>query len=226
MHNVKFLFTKFTFLFTIQIRRAEKYQGRFAELILMDMKNKRNVLYSLAIMLAGIIYVPVQAQQKNGTHRANFSGEWKSKESISMGGNIVCSYEAGDRMLSKTIKITEQADFLTMEVPSPSPGAVRANSVEKLTFDGKQSKITYGGGRGKEFTVRLSADGKTMTINSIIHLMAAEPYNIKVEEQQIVNVTEVWKLSNDGNSITVLANAKSTLLGDKRSWKTVFYKAN
>ena len=65
-----------------------------------------------------------------------------------------------------------------------------------------------------------------MTIISIIHLMAAEPYNIKVDEQQIVNVTEVWKLSNDGNSITVLANAKSTLLGDKRSWKTVFYKAN
>ena len=30
------------------------------------MKNKRNVLYSLIIMLAGVIYFPVQAQQKNG----------------------------------------------------------------------------------------------------------------------------------------------------------------
>ncbi|MCS3798496.1 two-component regulator propeller domain-containing protein [Niastella sp. OAS944] len=30
------------------------------------MKNKRNVLYSLIIMLAGAIYFPVQAQQKNG----------------------------------------------------------------------------------------------------------------------------------------------------------------
>jgi hypothetical protein len=29
-HNVKILFTKFTFLFTIQISEAEKYQSRFA----------------------------------------------------------------------------------------------------------------------------------------------------------------------------------------------------
>ena len=53
------------------------------------MKNKRNVLYSLVIMLAGVIYFPVLAQQKNGAHRASFSGEWKSKESIAMGGNII-----------------------------------------------------------------------------------------------------------------------------------------
>jgi hypothetical protein len=29
-HDVKFLFTKFTFLFTIQIPRAERYQSNFA----------------------------------------------------------------------------------------------------------------------------------------------------------------------------------------------------
>jgi len=33
MHRVKFLFTKFTFLFTIQILQAEKYQSKFAETI-------------------------------------------------------------------------------------------------------------------------------------------------------------------------------------------------
>jgi len=31
------------------------------------MKNKRNVLYSLIIILAGVIYFPVRAQQKNGS---------------------------------------------------------------------------------------------------------------------------------------------------------------
>jgi hypothetical protein len=189
------------------------------------MKNKRNVLYCLAIMLAGVIYVSLQAQQKNGAHRVNFSGEWKSKESISMGGNIVCTYDNGDRMLSKTMKIAEQADFLTIEVPNPSPGVAQAKSVEKLTFDGKQRKISQGGGREKEFTVKLSADGKTMVINSIVHLMAPTPYNIKVQEQLIVNVTEVWKLSNDGKSISIQTNARSTQFGDERSWKTVFYKA-
>jgi len=187
------------------------------------MKNKRNVLYSLIIILAGVIYFALQAQQKNGTHRANFSGEWKSKESISMGGNIVCSYDQGDRMLSKTMKIAEQADFLTIEIPNPSPGAALATSQEKLAFDGKESQINHGRERGKKFTVKLSADGQTMTVNSIVHLMV--PDKINVQKQAFVYVTEVWKLSNDGKSISVQANAKSTLFSGERSWKTVFDKA-
>jgi hypothetical protein len=191
-----------------------------------QMKNKRNVLSCLIILLTGVIYFAVQAQQKNDTHRANFSGEWKSKESISMGGNIVCSYDEGDRMLSKTMKIAEQADFLTIEIPNPSPGAALATSQEKLAFDGKESQINQGRERGKKFTVKLSADGQTMTVNSIVHLMVATPFNINVQKQAFVYVTEVWKLSNDGKSISVQANAKSNLFGGERSWKTVFDKAS
>ncbi len=150
-------------------------------------------------------------------NRTNFSGEWKSKESISMGGNIVCVYEEGDRMLSKTMKIAQQADFLTIEIPNPSPGAALATSQEKLVFDGKESQINHGRERGKKFTVKLSADGQTMTVNSIVHLMVATPFNIKVQKQAFFYVTEVWKLSNDGKSISIQANAKSTLWGDERS---------
>jgi hypothetical protein len=188
------------------------------------MKNKRNVLYSLTIIMVGVIYFPVQAQQKNGTHRANFSGEWKSKESISMGGNIVCSYNPGDRMLAKAMKIEEQANFLTVEASSSFPGTAPVTSKEKLAFDGKASEIDYGQGRGKKFTTKLSADGQTMTVNSIVHLIAPTPYHVNVQKQEFVYVTEVWKLSNDGNSISVQANAKSTLFGEERSWKTVFDK--
>ena len=163
--------------------------------------------------------------QKDSTNsETNFSGEWKSKESISMGGNIVCLYDEGDRMRSKTMKIAEQADFLTIEVPNPSPGAALATSQEKLAFDGKESQISDGQGRGKKFTVKLSADGQTMTVNSIVHLMTATPFNVSVQKQAFVYVTEVWKLSNDGQSIIVQANAKSTILGDDRSWTTVFDK--
>ena len=190
------------------------------------MKNKRNVLSCMVILLTGVIYFAVQALQKNGTHPADFSGEWKSKESISMGGNIVCSYDEGDRMLSKTMKIAEQADFLTIEIPNPSPGAPLATSQEKLAFDGKESQINHGPERGKKFTVKLSADGQTMTVNSIVYLMVATPSNINVLKQMVVYVTEVWKLSNDGKSITVQANATSTLGSVERSWKTVFDKAN
>jgi hypothetical protein len=192
------------------------------------MKNKRIVLSCLIILLIGVTYFAVQALQKNGTHHANFSGEWKSKEPISMGGNIVCVYAEGDRMRSKSMKIAEQADFLTIEIPNPSPGAALATSQEKLVFDGKEreSQINHGRDWGKKFTVKLSTDGQTMTVNSIIHLMVPTPYHVNVLEQMVVYVTEVWKLSNDGKSISVQANAKSTLGGVERSWKTVFDKAS
>jgi hypothetical protein len=143
-----------------------------------------------------------------------------------MGGNIVCSYNEGDRMLSKTMKIAEQADFLTIEIPNPSPGAALATTQEKLAFDDKESQINYGQERGKKFTVKLSADRQTMTVNSIVHLMVATPYHVDVQEQMLVYVTEVWKLSNDGKSISVQTNAKSNLFGGERSWKTVFNKAS
>ncbi len=175
-------------------------------------------MYSLSIMLVVAIYFLVQGQQKNSTNPANFSGEWKSKESISMGGNIVCCYNPGDRMLAKTMKITEQANFLSVEVSSSFPGAAPVTSQEKLTFDGKTSEINNGPGRGKKFTVKLSADRRTMTVNSVVNLMVGQT-------PTSVYVTEVWKLSNDGRSIVVQADAKSNLYASPRSWKTVFDKA-
>lgn len=190
------------------------------------MKNKRFVLSCLIILLTGVIYFALQAYQKNGAHRANFSGEWKSRESISMGGNIVCTYVEGDRMLSQTMKIAQHPDFLTIETPNPSPGAALASSQEKLTFDGKESQIDQGRQRGKKFTVNLSDDGKTMTVNSIVHFMIVDPYHVDVLKQAFVYVTEVWKLSNDGKSISIQANAKSNLFDRGRSWNTVFEKAN
>ena len=191
------------------------------------MKNKRNLFPLLIILLTGAIYFAVQAQQKNDTHRANFSGEWKSKESISMGGNIVCCYNSGDRMLAKTMKIAEQANFLTIEVSSSFPGTALVTSQEKLTFDGKASEINHGREKGKKSTVKLSDDGQTMTVNSIVHLMVATPYHVDVQEQLFVYVTEVWKLSNDGKSISVQTSAKSTFWGSgDRSWKTVFDKVS
>ena len=129
-------------------------------------------------------------------------------------------------MNSKTMKIAEQADFLTIEIPNPSPGAALAASREKLTFDGKECQINHGPERGKKFTVKLSADGQTMTVNSIVHLMVPTPYKVNVKEQMLVYVTEVWKLSNDGKSISVQVNAKSNLFSAGRAWKTVFERVS
>ena len=186
------------------------------------MKNKRYILPCLIIILSGIIYSPLQSQQKNDIHRTKFSGEWKSKESIGMGGNIVCSYDADDRMNSKIMKITEQSDFLNIEIPNSTSNAVlsRSKSQEKLSFNGKESEINHGQGIGKKYTVKFSADRQTMSINTIVRLMD----NVYGQKEAFVYVKEVWQMSNDGKSITVQANAKSDILGDERNWKTVFYK--
>ena len=191
------------------------------------MKNNRIVLSCLIILLTGVIYFAVQAQQKNSINRPDFSGEWTSKESISMGGNIVCCYDPGDRMLAKTMKIAQQANFLTIEVSSSFPGTAPVAGQEKLTFDGKENQISYSSEKGKkEFTAKLSADGQTITVNSIVHLMVATPYNVNPQEQMVVHVTEVWQLSNDGKSISIQTRAKSNSYDSERSWKTVFNRAS
>jgi hypothetical protein len=184
------------------------------------MKNKKPVLAFLVILLTGVIYISVQAQKKYGTHRASFSGQWKAKEAISMGGNIFCSYDAADRMASKSMKIAEQADFLTIE--NPDSDKASAKSVEKLIFDGKTRQISLSQENRKTFSVNLSNDGQTMTINSIVYFITSTPYKVNVKQQAYTNVTEVWNLSKDGKSIAVLAKAKSNIWDEERSWKTVF----
>ena len=190
------------------------------------MKNKRYVLTCMIILLTVVSYFTVEAQQKNITHRTKFSGEWKTKEPISIGGNIFCSYVEGDRMNSKTMKIAEDAGFLTIENPNSDPGATSNISKEKLIIDGKESEINHGQGNRKKFTLKLSTDGETMTIQSVVYFMNGTPYNPNVKEQAYTNVTEVWKLSNDGRSITIQSIAKSNIWEGERSWKTVFDKIN
>jgi hypothetical protein len=56
--------------------------------------------------------------------------------------------------------------------------------------------------------------------------MNATPYQINMRKQAFTNVTEVWNLSKDGNSISVLAKAKSNIWNEERSWETVFDRIN
>jgi hypothetical protein len=189
-----------------------------------DMKNKRYVWTCLLVLLTGVMYISIQAQQKNSTHRANFSGQWKAKEAISMGGNIFCSYDASDRMASKRMKIVAQADFLTIENADLDAASVKSR--EKLTFDGKTRQINHSQGNRKTFSMNLSNNGQTMTIKSIVYFMTGTPYKVNVQQQAYTNVTEVWNLSKDGRSIVILAKAKSNIWGEERSWKTVFDRAN
>jgi len=188
------------------------------------MKNRTFILSCLIIVSTGVMFFPVQAQQKKATHRADFSGDWKAKETISMGGNIVCSYNADDRMVSTTMKIVEQADFLTIE--NLNQGIPLAKSREKLIFDGKTRQISHSQENEKKCSVKLSNDGHTITIHSIVYFMTGIPYHVDKKMQAFTNVTEVWNLSKDGKSISVLAKAKSNIWSEERSWETVFEKIN
>ncbi|PZX50149.1 hypothetical protein [Algoriphagus chordae] len=188
------------------------------------MNNKRKGLTCLTILLIGVLFFTLQAQQKTDIRRADFSGEWKSKESISMDGNIVCSYDEGDRMLADFMKISQQENTLNIEVSSSFPGKAPVAGQETLTFDGKEIQINHGPERGKKYSTNWSADGETMTVNSVVHLMIHNPYKENPREQMLVYVTEVWKLSNDGQSISIQAKAKADMFGEERSWTTVFDK--
>lgn len=190
----------------------------------MAENKKRYILASLLILLTVVMYISVQAQQKNGTSRANFSGQWQAKEAISIGGNIFCSYDARDRMASKSMKIVERGNFITIENPASNKASVK--SLEKMVFDGKTRQISHGEGNRKTFSVKLSNGGQTMTIRSIAYFITGTPYKVNKKQQAYTDVTEVWNLSNDGNSIAVLAKAKSNIWKEERSWKTVFNKIN
>ena len=149
-------------------------------------------------------------------NRTNFSGEWKLNESKSNHGHLLCIYDGGDRMRSKTMKIAEHADFLTVDVASSFPNAALVIRQEKLTFNGKESEFTLMG-RGKKSTVKWSDDGQTMTVNSVVYL------DINGEKTEF-KVTEVWKLINNGKSISLQANTKSTYGED--AMKLVYDKAS
>ncbi len=185
---------------------------------------KKYVLAFLLVLATGVLSFSVKAQPKKRTHHANFSGQWKAKESISMGGNIFCSYDSGDRMVAKSMKIKEQSDFITIE--NLDSDAASVASREQLFFDGRTSQISHSQGNKKTFSVKLSHDGKSMTIKSIVYFLTGTPYKVNVQQQAFTKVTEVWKLSKDGKSIAVLSKAKSNIWDGERSWKTLFVKIN
>ena len=130
--------------------------------------------------------------------RANFYGEWTLNESKSEIGQFPLCIFGGDRMRSKTLKIAALADFLTVDF-------VRAQVTrqEKLTFDGKESKASYVGTPREKSAARWSDDGQTMTVNSV---RSFDPNG----ETADFKVTEVWKLTNGGKSISIQVNSRSS----------------
>jgi hypothetical protein len=140
--------------------------------------------------------------------RVNFSGEWKLNDSKSelVGQFPLCIF-GGDRMRSKTMKITAQPDFLAVDIASSYPDGALVTRQEKLTFDGKESEATYVGVPRETSAARWSDDGQTMTVHSV------RSFDTNGETADF-KVTEVWKLINGGKSISIEVNSQSALNGD------------
>ena len=155
---------------------------------------------SVLLLTAGFFTLTSMAQD-----RADFSGEWKLNESKSelVRGQFPLCIFGGDRMRSKTMKIAGHADFLTVDVASSSPDGALVTRQEKLIFDGKEREATFVGSPRDKSTARWSDDGQTMTVNSV------RSFDTNGETADF-KVTEVWKLINDGKSISVQVNSSST----------------
>ena len=150
-------------------------------------------------------------------YHANFSGEWKLNESKSELGQFPLCIFGGDRMRSKTMKITAQADFLTIDAARSYPDGAVVTSQAKVTFDGKESEATYVGTPRKKSSARWSDDGQTMTINSV------RSFDENAETADF-KVTEVWKLINSGKSISIQVHSSS--ISRENTMNLVYDKAN
>ncbi|MGC4035511.1 MAG: hypothetical protein QM764_06080 [Chitinophagaceae bacterium] len=146
----------------------------------------------------------------------NFSGTWKLNESKSTRGHSLCTWGLGDHMRADAMKIVAQAKFLTIYITGgPSPNGTRPATQERLVFDGKEREdtISY---RIKKSSVKWSPDGQTMTVNSVV-------WGYGSSGQTEFKVTEVWRLVNNGKSISLHADIKSSYGED--TMNLIFNKA-
>ncbi|RYG28566.1 MAG: hypothetical protein EOO01_39550 [Chitinophagaceae bacterium] len=190
------------------------------------MKNKINVWYCLIILLAGVIYFPLQAQQKNDAQRADFSGEWKLNQAKSeFTGKFPLCIFGSSRQRSKTMKIAGNKDFITVDAASSSDDGALTTRQEKLVFDGKERKATLVGSPRGMSTASWSDDGRTMTVQSVrtFYDNVKREYVFETDDTASdVEVTEVWKLINDGKSIAIRVSSSSR--SGVRTMKLVYDK--
>lgn len=127
---------------------------------------------------------------------ADFKGEWTFNESKSK------LAEGRFRMNAKKIKITQDADAITIERTTAGQNGDDMVTSEKLTFDGKTTETTVFGNSKKKSTAAWSADGGQLTINGTIFFERdGNTFEIKT--------VEVWKLGEGGKTLSIEATTTS-----------------
>lgn len=135
----------------------------------------------LATLLFGL---PVLCSAALIIANANFQGEWTFNESKSKLG------EGRFRMAAQSLKVTQDANGISIDRTSNSPQGQSFTSTDKLTFDGKEATGTAFGNSKKVSTTSWASDGSALTIKSTI---SGERNGQTFE----IKTTEVWKLTDD-----------------------------
>ena len=139
----------------------------------------------------------------------NFSGEWKLNESKSELGQF-------PQFAPRKLKISATDTAATVERLSVGQDGQERSSTETLSYSGKETESTVFGTMKKKSTVKWADDGKSMTVNGVIHFERdGQLSEIKVKED--------WKLSDDGKTLTI-ASASSSSFGEN-AMKMIFDKA-
>ena len=126
----------------------------------------------------------------------NFSGKWKLNEAKSDLGQFA-------NFATKLIEVQQYADSMSISRTAASFDGNDAITIERLTFNGKESESTLFGESKKKSTASWSQDGTTLTIT----------YNIKMEfngQSNEIKGTELWTMADEGKMLTVKNSASSS----------------
>lgn len=138
----------------------------------------------------------------------NFSGQWELNKDKSDLGQFA-------DFAPHTIKADQTDDSITISRTAPSFNGGDNTTTETLTFDGKECESTLFGDSKKKDSLKWSDDGKSFTIT----------YKLLLDfngQQNEVNGTEAWSLSDDGKTLTLQGNSTSSF-GDM-STKAIYEK--
>lgn len=135
----------------------------------------------------------------------NFSGEWTLNEGKSKFGDTQFG-----RMAASTLKVTQGDATIAITRIGTSPQGQDYNWEEKLTADGKETESTVYETAKRKSTMKWSKDKKSFTIN------AATKFERDGNTMEIITV-EIWKLSDDGKTLTVDATSTSSFGTNVRS---------
>jgi hypothetical protein len=130
--------------------------------------------------------------------KTNFSGTWKFNESKSQLG------EGRFRMAPSKIKLAQNDSVILADLTRQRPTGEEMTSTEKYTLNGKECDNSVPAqNRTKKSIITFSADGKIMTIAST---SAFERDGNRMEFKS----TEIYKLSDDGKTLTINNTTNST----------------